>query len=84
MYCVPYGDTFKHEMYSSTRVCISTTHRHTCIIYVKSTNVKIMLKGTGTRDYNWLKVVLNDESWLGESPTDIQKNVNCHFNFILN
>ncbi len=25
------------------------------------------LKGTGTRDYNWLKVVWYDGSWLGES-----------------
>ncbi len=30
------------------------------------------LKGTGTRDYNWLKVVWYDGSWLGESPADIQ------------
>jgi hypothetical protein len=43
-----------------------------------------ILKGTGTRDYNWLKVVWHDGSWLGESPADIQKNFNCPFNFILN
>jgi hypothetical protein len=41
-------------------------------------------KGTGTRDENWLKVVWYDGSWLGESPADIQKIVNCPFNFILN
>jgi hypothetical protein len=43
-----------------------------------------ILKGTGTQDYNWLKVVWHDGSWLGESPADIQKNFNCPFNFILN
>ncbi len=32
-----------------------------------------VLKGTGTRDYNWLKGVWHDGSWLGESPADIQK-----------
>jgi hypothetical protein len=42
------------------------------------------LKGTGTRDSKWLKVVWHDGSWLGESPADIQKNFNCPFNFILN
>jgi hypothetical protein len=31
------------------------------------------LQGTGTRDYNWLKVVWYDGSWLGESPADFQK-----------
>jgi hypothetical protein len=25
------------------------------------------IKGTGTKDYNWLKVVWYDGSWLGES-----------------
>ncbi len=45
----------------------------------------VSLKGTGTRDYNCLKVVWHDgSSWLGESPADIQKNFNCPFNFILN
>jgi hypothetical protein len=42
------------------------------------------LKGTGTRDYNWLKVVWSDGSWLGESPTNITKIFNCPFNFTLN
>jgi hypothetical protein len=40
-------------------------------------------KGTGTRDYNWLKVVWYDGSWLEESPADIQKFLYCPFNFIL-
>jgi hypothetical protein len=35
-------------------------------------------------DYNWLKVVWHDGSWLGESLADIQKYFNCPFNFILN
>jgi hypothetical protein len=43
-----------------------------------------LLKGTGTRDYNWLKVVWYDGSWLRESPANIQKNFNCSFNFLLN
>jgi hypothetical protein len=43
-----------------------------------------VLKGTGTRDYNWLKVIWYDGSWLGESPADIQKFVNCPLNFVLN
>jgi hypothetical protein len=38
-----------------------------------SNTLEIWLKGTGTRDYNWLKVVWHDGSWLGESPADIQK-----------
>jgi hypothetical protein len=42
------------------------------------------LEGTGTRDYNWLKVVWYDESWLGESQADIQTFFYCLFNFILN
>ncbi len=42
------------------------------------------VKGTGTRDYNWLKVVWHDGSWLGESPADIQQIFNCPFKFILN
>ncbi len=41
------------------------------------------IKGTGTRDYNWLKVVCYDGSWLGESSADIQNFFNCPFNFIL-
>jgi hypothetical protein len=45
---------------------------------------KKVLKGTGTRDYNCLKVVWHDGSWLGESLADIQKIFNCPFNFILN
>jgi hypothetical protein len=44
----------------------------------------LRLKGIGTRDYNWVKVVWHDGSWLGESPADIQKNFSCPFNFILN
>jgi hypothetical protein len=39
-----------------------------------------IIKGTGTRDYNWLKVVGHDGSWLGESSADIQQIVNCPFN----
>ncbi len=45
---------------------------------------ELSLKGTGARDYNWLKVVWHDGSWLGESTADIQKIFNCPFNFILN
>jgi hypothetical protein len=45
----------------------------------------VLFKGTGTRDYNWLKVVWYDGSRLGKSPADIQKNnFNCPFNFTLN
>ncbi len=43
-----------------------------------------VVKGTGTRDYNWLKVVWYDGSLLGESMADIQKFLTCPFNFILN
>ncbi len=44
------------------------------------------LKGPG-HEINWIKVVWQDGSWLGESPADIQKIFNCPlppFNFILN
>ncbi len=44
----------------------------------------LFLKGTGTRGYNWLKVVRYDGSWLGESPADIQTFFNCLFNFRYN
>ncbi len=49
-----------------------------------SVKLEESLKGTGTRDYNWLQVVWHDGSWLGESPADIQKIFNRHINFILN
>jgi hypothetical protein len=40
-------------------------------------------KWTGTRDFNWLKVIWYDGSWLGESPADIRKIFYCPFNFKL-
>jgi hypothetical protein len=47
-------------------------------------NTFVHFEGTGTLEYNWLKVIWYDGSWLGESPADIQKFVNCPCNFILN
>jgi hypothetical protein len=35
--------------------------------------INVNFKGTGTRDYNWLKVVWYDGSRLGESSADIRK-----------
>jgi hypothetical protein len=50
------------------------------IQYVFSSNNK----GTGTRDYNGVKVVRFDRPWLGESSAGVHNFVNCPFNFILN
>ncbi len=38
------------------------------------------VKGTGTRDYNYVKVIWFDRPWLGESPADIHNFFNCPFN----
>jgi hypothetical protein len=53
-------------------------------VSAKKNHHQAEIKGTETRDYNWLKLVWYDGSWLGESPADIQKFFNCPFNFILN
>ncbi len=37
--------------------------------------VQGIVKGTGTGDYNWLKVVLYDGPWLGENPADTAPKV---------
>jgi hypothetical protein len=42
------------------------------------------IKGTGTQDYNCVKVIWFDRPRFGESPADIHHFLNCPFNFKLN
>ncbi len=44
----------------------------------------IIIKGTGTQDYNSVLVAWFDGSWLEESVADIHNFFNSAFNFILN
>jgi hypothetical protein len=46
-------------------------HRGLCSRHHSSGQRKKHIKGTGTRDYNCVKVVRFDRPWLGESPADI-------------
>ena len=42
------------------------------------------LKGTGTRDLIWLKVLSLDRSWLVGLTDDLKKNLKCCFIFFIN
>jgi hypothetical protein len=44
----------------------------------------MFIKGTGTRDYNWLKVAWCDRSWLEENLANNHNFSNAAFSFILN
>ena len=43
----------------------------------------VRLKGTGTRDLIWLKVVSLDRSWLVGLTEDLQKFLKCCFIFLI-
>jgi len=46
--------------------------------------IKLNLKGTGTRDLIWLKVVSLDRSWLVGLTDDIKKILKCCFIILIN
>jgi len=55
-----------------------------CPFTISVTTTSYLIKGTGTRDLIWLKVVSLDRSWLVGLTEDLYKNLKCCFIFFIN